>query len=860
MRLQTLIPCLVLFAIAPVAAQQNCPPGNPSIAPDARYELAEPGPAGETVVIDTQTGLVWKQCREGQSGPDCSGTASTRTWTQALTDANNSLFAGHDDWRLPSVNELQSLLETGCASPAINLTIFPDPVSTTDALWSSTTYAADPLNIPGLLGRSAGGAWSVGFDVGDINPDLKSASYAVRLVRGGQGLDTFASELDATPDPFDLVDQTGVPTLDPRTSAPVTVAALTTVTGIGVSGATGSTYSINSEDEADFTAAPGAVRNGDVIRVRHTSAATPFTMVTTTLTIGGVSEDFTTTTGKAEQAALVATASPATLAYGGTSTLGTTGGSGTGAVSYAVTDGTAYCAVNGTTLTGTSVGTCTVTATKAADDNYFEATTTVDVDVSPLAITVTADAQSKVYGAADPALTYSASPALINGDGLTGALDRISGEDVGSYAIGQGTLAAGNNYTLSYVGADLTIAPLAITVTADAKTKVYGAADPALSYSASPALINGDSFAGSLSRAPGENVGNYAIGQGTLAAGNNYALSYVGADLTITPLAITVTADAQSKTYGEADPALTYTVAPTLIDGDSFSGNLSREPGEDVGVYTILPGDLSAGGNYTLSFQSADFSIEQAEQAALTVIANPASVLFGETSELSTTGGSGSGEVTYTIVAGETVCEVQDDELTGIGLGSCAVQASKAGDGNYLPATATTMVSVTAKADLEIAKDADRMTALIGDTVVYSIVVGNTGPNDVAWANLRDVPPASLVDVEWACVPAQSTTPCPAPPDDAGIGSLNVLLNLPANTFLRYDLSATVQGVTGAVVENTASITASPGLVTDPDTTNNSARASILIVPQGIFADGFEPESGQLRVPGAEQARERQRR
>ena len=784
MRLQTLIPCLVLFAIAPVAAQQNCPPGNPSIAPDARYELAEPGPAGETVVIDTQTGLVWKQCREGQSGPDCSGTASTRTWTQALTDANNSLFAGHDDWRLPSVNELQSLLETGCASPAINLTIFPDPVSTTDALWSSTTYAADPLNIPGLLGRSAGGAWSVGFDVGDINPDLKSASYAVRLVRGGQGLDTFASELDATPDPFDLVDQTGVPTLDPRTSAPVTVAALTTVTGIGVSGATGSTYSINSEDEADFTAAPGAVRNGDVIRVRHTSAATPFTMVTTTLTIGGVSEDFTTTTGKAEQAALVATASPATLAYGGTSTLGTTGGSGTGAVSYAVTDGTAYCAVNGTTLTGTSVGTCTVTATKAADDNYFEATTTVDVDVSPLAITVTADAQSKVYGAADPALTYSASPALINGDGLTGALDRISGEDVGSYAIGQGTLAAGNNYTLSYVGADLTI----------------------------------------------------------------------------TPLAITVTADAQSKTYGEADPALTYTVAPTLIDGDSFSGNLSREPGEDVGVYTILPGDLSAGGNYTLSFQSADFSIEQAEQAALTVIANPASVLFGETSELSTTGGSGSGEVTYTIVAGETVCEVQDDELTGIGLGSCAVQASKAGDGNYLPATATTMVSVTAKADLEIAKDADRMTALIGDTVVYSIVVGNTGPNDVAWANLRDVPPASLVDVEWACVPAQSTTPCPAPPDDAGIGSLNVLLNLPANTFLRYDLSATVQGVTGAVVENTASITASPGLVTDPDTTNNSARASILIVPQGIFADGFEPESGQLRVPGAEQARERQRR
>ena len=57
----------------------------------------------------------------------------------------------------------------------------------------------------------------------------------------------------------------------------------------------------------------------------------------------------------------------------------------------------------------------------------------------------------------------------------------------------------------------------------------------------------------------GENVGSYAIKQGTLSAGSNYALTFVGANLTINARPMTVTADAKSKTYGDADPALTYT-------------------------------------------------------------------------------------------------------------------------------------------------------------------------------------------------------------------------------------------------------------------------------------------------------------
>jgi hypothetical protein len=128
--------------------------------------------------------------------------------------------------------------------------------------------------------------------------------------------------------------------------------------------------------------------------------------------------------------------------------------------------------------------------------------------------------------------------------------------------IGQGTLALNSNYTLSFIAADLTINARAITVTADAQSKTYGDSDPALTYQISSGeLAFSDAFSGGLSRTSGESVGTYAIGQGTLALNSNYNLSFIGADLTINARAITVTADPKSKTYGDADPALTYQIS-----------------------------------------------------------------------------------------------------------------------------------------------------------------------------------------------------------------------------------------------------------------------------------------------------------
>ncbi|WP_164214170.1 MBG domain-containing protein, partial [Stenotrophomonas maltophilia] len=70
---------------------------------------------------------------------------------------------------------------------------------------------------------------------------------------------------------------------------------------------------------------------------------------------------------------------------------------------------------------------------------------------------VTADAKSRIYGDANPALTWQLTAgSLVNGDNLTGGLATAAttASNVGSYAITQGSLGNGN-YAVTYVGADL---------------------------------------------------------------------------------------------------------------------------------------------------------------------------------------------------------------------------------------------------------------------------------------------------------------------------------------------------------------------------------------------------------------------
>ncbi len=202
--------------------------------------------------------------------------------------------------------------------------------------------------------------------------------------------------------------------------------------------------------------------------------------------------------------------------------------------------------------------------------------------------------------------------------------NNVDTSTVGSYTVTYNVSdAAGNAATT--VTRTVTVAPRKITVTANNQTKVFGIADPALTYSiTSGSLIGDDEFTGVLTRVVGENVGSYTIGRGNLELSSNYTLSFVDGSLSITPAPVTVTANNQTKVAGMIDPTLTYSITSGLLIGnDGFTGVLTRAVGETTGIYAINRGNLELNSNYTLSFTDGLFEITPAPIVAITINTTP---------------------------------------------------------------------------------------------------------------------------------------------------------------------------------------------------------------------------------------------
>ena len=245
-------------------------------------------------------------------------------------------------------------------------------------------------------------------------------------------------------------------------------------------------------------------------------------------------------------------------------------------------------------------------------NNYKVNFTAAVFTINKADLTVTANAASKTYGETDPALTYT-TEGLLGDDALTGELAREAGENVGTYAINQGTLSAGNNYNVTFTGADFTINKAALTVTAEAASKTYGKDDPVFAYS-TEGLVGADTLTGKLTREAGENVGTYAIKQGTLKASDNYTLTFTGADFTINKAAITITADDKSSQYLDDIAELTFTVGGDYVEGDDLGVTLDTDAtsDSDVGEYDITV-DWNKNGNYTATLVNGKYTITKAD-------------------------------------------------------------------------------------------------------------------------------------------------------------------------------------------------------------------------------------------------------
>ncbi|MCX7086847.1 MAG: DUF1566 domain-containing protein [Methylococcales bacterium] len=166
-----------LLALLPLISHaQTCQTSSiPATTPDTQFTNNNNG-----TVTDNKTGLMWKRCSEGQTFNTgthaCDGSTATYTWQGVLQQAqsvNTAGFAGANDWRVPNIKELRSLVELQCVDPSINLMVFPATPSA--VFWSSSSYADYSYN-----------AWNVYFGNGSDDADGKYYYSQVRLVRIGQ--------------------------------------------------------------------------------------------------------------------------------------------------------------------------------------------------------------------------------------------------------------------------------------------------------------------------------------------------------------------------------------------------------------------------------------------------------------------------------------------------------------------------------------------------------------------------------------------------------------------------------------------------------------------------------------------------
>jgi hypothetical protein len=116
---------------------------------------------GNGTITDDRTGLVWQRATP----------AKMYTWEEALTYCNKLILAGYNDWRLPDVNELQSIADYDRHDPSID-SIFSGTVPSN--YWTSTTNPNNPSS-----------AWNVSFSNGMVYSENKSDFQQVRAVRGG---------------------------------------------------------------------------------------------------------------------------------------------------------------------------------------------------------------------------------------------------------------------------------------------------------------------------------------------------------------------------------------------------------------------------------------------------------------------------------------------------------------------------------------------------------------------------------------------------------------------------------------------------------------------------------------------------
>jgi hypothetical protein len=317
-------------------------------------------------------------------------------------------------------------------------------------------------------------------------------------------------------------------------------------------------------------------------------------------------------------------------------------------------------------------------------------------------LTITLPSYSMIYGNTVPDISsdWSATGGTSYISGLNWGSSIGSKPNAGIYTYGTDsnlfsiTYASGSaaSYSISYSSNSLTVTPRPINITVDSgQTKTYGAANPTYAYAAEAAgsnrgLVSGDTFTGALARVAGENVGTYAINSVGTLANPNYAITVVPADFSITPAPLTVTASAQSKTYGDTLNLGTSAFSSSGLQNSETIGSVTlaasggTAAANDAGSYTITPSAATGGtftaSNYNITYSTGTLTVNP---ALITLTANNQSKTYGSTLAL--------GSTAYSITSGELK---NSDTISGVTLASAgAVNTANATTYAITPSVAT---------------------------------------------------------------------------------------------------------------------------------------------------------------------------
>jgi hypothetical protein len=394
-------------------------------------------------------------------------------------------------------------------------------------------------------------------------------------------------------------------------------ATVTSITGVnGETGATVGTVTLNTTHTSAGTYSSDSWS--------FTGAANYNNIASTTIT---------DTINKASQATLTVTG-PGNVTYGTTGTATATGGSGTGALSFSAGASTG-CSVSGTTVSVSDAsGSCSLTATKAADSNYNAETS------AAFSVTLVKASQAALTVTGPGSVTYGTTgTATATGGSGTGALSFSAGASTGCSVSGTtvsvsdangscsltATKAADNNYN----AATSVAFPVTLVKASQATLTVTGPGSVTYGTTGT-ATATGGSGTGALSFSAGASTGCTVSGTtvsvsdasgscsltATKAADINYnAATSVAFPVTLTRVALVITASSASMIYGGAVPTITASYSG-FVNGDS-SANLTTPPTcTTTATGSSQPGSYpsscsgAASGNYTISYVNGTVTVK----------------------------------------------------------------------------------------------------------------------------------------------------------------------------------------------------------------------------------------------------------